>query len=118
MIITEEFLERGGTISNSKTGAKSWRQAQFRLLGEVSSKGWKKRLIGQEISDSTARLFLELNPHRCELLPGYVSMPKQIVENETLKSKWTNLYTLMLKLKGEKFIKEIIKDVEDLSKQI
>jgi hypothetical protein len=53
MIITNEFLDE------NKTPNGSWRKKQLELIG-ISwppQKGWKKEVIGKEISDEEAILF-------------------------------------------------------------
>lgn len=51
MKISEEFLSR---ISSRKDG---WNRLQLELLGVAwpPPQGWKRRLLGQEISEETAR---------------------------------------------------------------
>lgn len=56
MIITMEFLMAGAT----QRGAHKRRQVE--LLGEEwpPTKGWKKKIIGKEISDEVAEEFIRL----------------------------------------------------------
>jgi hypothetical protein len=56
MIITREFIEKG---AKSRVGITS---TQFKLLGTgyPPMKGWKKAIIGKEISDKNADLYLRL----------------------------------------------------------
>lgn len=56
MIVTKEFIEKG---AKSRVGITS---TQFKLLGTgyPPMKGWKKAIIGKEISDKNADLYLRL----------------------------------------------------------
>ena len=56
MIITNELIEEG---KSSKGG---WNNEQFKCLGELkfAVKGWKKRVIGTEVSKDAIKRFLEL----------------------------------------------------------
>lgn len=56
MIISKEFIEKG---AKSRVGITS---TQFKLLGTgyPPMKGWKKAIIGKEISDKNADLYLRL----------------------------------------------------------
>ena len=56
MIITNEIIEKG------KSSNGGWSSEQFKCLGELkfAVQGWKKRVIGTEISNEAIKRFLEL----------------------------------------------------------
>jgi hypothetical protein len=66
MILTREFIESGGTLCgiNPVTGRKgySWNKQQFEALGVPypPEKGWMDYLLGKEIPDDNASVFLSL----------------------------------------------------------
>jgi hypothetical protein len=69
MKITKAFLESGGTFANinPKTGEKNyaWNNDQLRILGLADfSRGWQAQLIGKEISDDRAQVFLALKVYQ------------------------------------------------------
>ncbi len=56
MVVTEELLERGKSIRGG------WSREQFHVLGIdfPPSKGWKKSILGEYISEIDANFFVEL----------------------------------------------------------
>lgn len=55
MIITERFLDSGKSVRGG------WNKRQMSALGvENFNKGWRRALIGKEISDDLAKQFIEL----------------------------------------------------------
>jgi hypothetical protein len=66
MILTREFIENGGSLCgiNPVTGRKgySWNKRQFEVIGVSYPpvKGWMDYLLGKEIPDEAAQLFLSL----------------------------------------------------------
>lgn len=75
MKITYLFIEQG------KSDRGGWSDAQIHLLGEDTKiHGWKRRLIGKEISEETATEFLSLkNIHLKKANPNTVTPQKGIL---------------------------------------
>ena len=98
MIITKEFIEKGATNGKGVTCN------QFRVLGVgyPPMKGWKKSLIGKEISEDKAKTYLELKGVKAREF-------RKFQKGKRLKDKIHNLDMTILSYDVARDIKDMIK---------